>query len=157
VGRHDTGTLRGGPGTGLHSDADTAQTGDVPIGALPPPAPPRSAAGTPAGPVRALRRWAFLLELAAVWVVGAAAGVGLYRWWYVSLDKTPAVVALGMFLMVCTLGALLLSLARPSPPVGGLALAVLSAPVAAVAGAAVVHGLAFCEFAERCLFGLIPY
>ena len=38
-----------------------------------------------------------------------------------------------------------------------LAVALMSAPLAAVGGAALLHGIYFCDRAARCLVGLIPY
>ena len=38
-----------------------------------------------------LKRWTFVLVVAAVWVVAAAVGLGLFYWWFHSIDKTPAV------------------------------------------------------------------
>jgi hypothetical protein len=41
--------------------------------------------------------------------------------------------------------------------VSALAIALMSAPLAAVGAAAVLHGLYFCQHASRCFVGLIPY
>ena len=37
-----------------------------------------------------LKRWTFVLVVAAVWIVAAAIGLGLYYWWFHSINKTPA-------------------------------------------------------------------
>lgn len=103
-----------------------------------------------------LKRWTFVLVVAAVWVVAAAAGWGLYHWWYHSLDKTAPVFVVLVFVICSTVGGLLLAMA-PRPLVSALAIALTSAPLAAVGGAAVLHGLYFCEWASRCFVGLIPY
>jgi hypothetical protein len=56
-----------------------------------------------------------------------------------------------------TVGGLLIAMVPDRPVFSALALAVMSAPLAATAGAAVLHGLSFCERASRCFVGLIPY
>lgn len=121
----------------------------------PVPAPPEPVAIP--GAIDYLKRWTFVLVVAAVWIVAAAIGVGLYYWWYHSLDKTPTVFVVLVFLVVCTVGGLLIAMVQNRPVVSGLAIAVISAPLAATAGAAVLHGLYFCEWASRCFVGLIPY
>jgi hypothetical protein len=109
------------------------------------------------GNVQYLKRWLFVLVVVGVWAVAAAVGWFLYYWWYHSLDKVPAVFVVLVFLVVCTVGGLLIAMVQNRPVVSGLAIAVISAPLAATAGAAVLHGLYFCEWASRCFVGLIPY
>lgn len=121
--------------------------------ALPPVAHPVVVPGN----YQYLKRWTFVLVVACVWVAAAAAGWGLYYWWYHSLDKTPSVFTVLVFLITCTVVALLLAMVPNRPWVSALAIAVMSAPLAATAGAAVLHGLYFCQWADRCLVGLIPY
>ena len=81
-----------------------------------------------------LKRWTFVLVVAGVWVVAAAAGWGLYYWWYHSLDKTPPVFVVLMFLIVCTVGGLLIAMVQNKPVVSALAIALMSAPLAAIGG-----------------------
>jgi len=109
------------------------------------------------GSYQFLKRWVFALVVAGVWVFAAAAGCGLYHWWYHSLDKTAQVFVVLVFLIVCTVGALLTAMVPNRPAIAALAIGLMSAPFAAVAGAAVLHGLYFCEWASRCFVGLIPY
>jgi len=104
-----------------------------------------------------LRRWMFVLVVAAVWVFAAAAGWGLYHWWYHSIDKTAPVFVVLLFVIMCTVGGLLIAMVLNRPVVSALAIGMMSAPLAATAGAAVLHGLSFCEWASRCFVGLIPY
>jgi hypothetical protein len=104
-----------------------------------------------------LKRWTFVLVVAVVWAAAAAAGWGLYHWWFHSLDKTPAVFVVLVFVIFCTVGGLLISMVPNKPLVSALAIAVMSAPLAAIGGAAVLYGLYFCEWASRCFVGLIPY
>ena len=103
-----------------------------------------------------LKRWAFVLVVAGVWIVAAPIGLGLYYWWFHSLDKTPTVFVVLIFLMVCTVGGVLTAMVN-KPLVSALAIALMSAPLAATGGAAVLHGLYFCDRVSRCLVGLIPY
>ena len=95
--------------------------------------------------------------MAAVWIVAAVAGLGLYYWWFHSLDKTPPVFVVLVYIVVCTVGSLLAAMVQNKPLVSALSIGLMSAPLAAVGGAAVLHGLYFCERASRCLVGLIPY
>lgn len=104
-----------------------------------------------------LKRWVFVLVVAVVWALSAAAGWGLYHWWYHSIDKTAPVFVVLVFVICTTVAGLLLAMAPNRPVVTALSIAVMSAPLAAVAGAAVLHGLYFCEYASRCFAGVIPY
>jgi hypothetical protein len=126
---------------------------EAPSGPLPAPAPSVFLPGN----YQFLKRWMLLLVASAVWVVAAAAGWGLYRWWYHSLDKTPSVFVVFVFLTVCTVGGLLIAMVPDKPVATAVAVAVMSAPLAAIAGAAVLHGLYFCDRVSRCFAGLIPY
>jgi hypothetical protein len=127
-----------------------AEAASGPIPAL---AQPELVAGT----YQYLKRWTFVLVVAGVWIVAAAAGLGLYYWWFHSLDKTPPVFVVLIFLMVCGVGSLLTAMVNNRPLVSALAIALMSAPLAATGGAAVLHGLYFCDRVSRCLVGLIPY
>ncbi|MGV0850555.1 hypothetical protein [Mycolicibacterium phlei] len=118
----------------------------------PPPAQPIVVPGN----YQYLKRWVFALAVAAVWVPSAVAGWFLYDWWYHSLDKTAPVFVVLMFVVLSTVGGLLTAMA-PRPTLSALALAFMSAPLAAVGGAAVLHGVYYCEWASRCLVGVIPY
>ena len=104
-----------------------------------------------------LKRWTFVLVVAGVWIVAAACGLGLYYWWFHSLDKTPPVFVVLVFVMICTVGSLLTAMVQNKPLVSALAIGLMSAPLAALGGAAVLHGLYFCDRVSRCLVGLIPY
>ena len=139
-------------------------TGELPVHAEPVvieprseplPAPARSVVVP--GNYQYLKRWTFVLVVAGVWVVAAAAGWGLYYWWYHSIDKTAPVFVVLVFLVACSVGGLLIAMVPDKSAVSALAIAVMSAPLAAVGGAAVLHGLYFCDRVSRCLVGLIPY
>jgi hypothetical protein len=104
-----------------------------------------------------VKRWHFVLVVACVWAIAAAAGWGLYHWWYHSIDKTAPVFVVLVFLILCTVVGLLVAMVPNMPVASAVAIAFTSAPLAATAGAAVLHGLYFCEWASRCFVGLIPY
>ena len=120
---------------------------------LPVPAQPKVVAGT----FQYLKRWTFVLVVAGVWILAAAAGLGLYHWWFHSISKTPSVFVVLIFLVVCTVGSLLTAMVDNKPLVSALAIALMSAPLAAIGAAGVLHGLYFCDRVSRCLVGLIPY
>jgi hypothetical protein len=138
---------------GMVLPRDLVDDDETPPEPLPPPAHPIVVPGN----YQYLKRWVFAVVLACVWAVAAAAGWGMYYWWYHSLDKTAPVFVVLLFVITCTVGGLLIAMTPNRPAVSGLALAVMSAPLAATAGAAVIHGLYFCEWASRCFAGLIPY
>jgi hypothetical protein len=109
------------------------------------------------GTYQYLKRWTFVLVVAGVWTVAAGAGLGLYHWWFHSIDKTPPVFVVLIFVVVCTVGSLLTAMVDNKPLVSALAIALMSAPLAALGGAAVLYGLYFCDRVSRCLVGIIPY
>jgi hypothetical protein len=119
----------------------------------PVPAPPVVVPGN----YQYLKRWHFVLVVACIWAVAAAAGWGLYYWWYHSIDKTASEFVVLVFLILCTVVGLLVAMVPNRPIASAVAIAFTSAPLAATAGAAVLHGLYFCEWATRCFVGLIPY
>ena len=104
-----------------------------------------------------LKRWTFVFVVAAVWVVAAAVGLGLYYWWFHSVNKTPAVFIVLVYLVMCTVAAMIAAMVGGKPLISALCIALLSAPFASTAAAAVLYGLYFCEHASRCLVGVIPY
>ena len=108
-------------------------------------------------PVHSLKRWILLAVLVVVWIPAAAAGVGLYYWWFHSVDKRWPVFVVLVFVGVCTVCALLAAMVNDKPLVSALALAVMAAPLAAFTAAAVLHGTYFCARSGHCLVGLIPY
>jgi cadmium resistance protein CadD (predicted permease) len=131
-------------------------TGELPVMTEERPPAPAQPLAVPST-YQHLKRWTFVLVVAGVWIVAAACGVGLYYWWFHSLDKTPPVFVVLVFLIVCTVGGLLTAMVQTKPLVSALAIALMSAPLAALGGAAVLHGLYFCDRVSRCLVGLIPY
>ena len=63
-----------------------------------------------------VKRWHFALVVACVWAIAAVAGYGLYHWWYHSIDKTAPVFVVLVFLILCTVGGLLIAMV-PNRPV----------------------------------------
>jgi hypothetical protein len=110
-----------------------------------------------AGQAHDLKRWTFVLVLVAVWTPSAAIGLGLYYWWFHSVDKTWPVLVVLIFVAVCTVSALLAAMFDGKPVVAAVAVAVMAAPVAAVGAAAVLHGTYYCDRVGHCLVGLLPY
>ncbi|MCV7109663.1 hypothetical protein H7I55_01615 [Mycolicibacterium setense] len=117
-------------------DDETASDDDAPSAPLPAPAPPIVVEGS----YLYVKWWTFVGILAGVWFVSAAAGAGLYYYWYQSADKTWPVFAVLAYVVVTTLGALVASTAQRKALVSALAIALMSAPVAALAAAAVFYG-----------------
>jgi hypothetical protein len=156
------------PGEHTQPYLPTFDTGEFPSAANPvlplvadlEPSQPIPALAHPevvAGSYQYLKRWTFVLVVAGMWIVAAAIGVGLYYWWFHSLDKTQAVFMVLIFLMACSVGGVLIAMVNEKPLVSALAIALMSAPLAAMGGAAVLHGLYFCDRVSRCWVGLIPY
>ena len=100
-----------------------------------------------------VKRWQFVFIVAAVWVLAAAAGLGFYFWWYTSLNKTPAVFFVLIYLIVCSVASLLISMVQNRPSVTALAIALMSAPLASVATAALLHGAYYFEWIARPTIG----
>lgn len=89
-----------------------------------------------------LKRWVFALVLAAVWVVAAAVGAGLYYWWVGDLDpdKRWPVYTVLVYLLGCTVAGLIVAMIARKPTISALAIALMSAPLASTAGAAALYG-----------------
>jgi hypothetical protein len=109
---------------------------DAPSAPLPAPVPPIVVEGT----YLSMKWWTFVGVLAGVWFVSAAAGAGLYYYWYQSADKTWPVFVVLAYIVVTTVGALVASTAQRKPLISALAIALMSAPLAAMAAAAVFYG-----------------
>src|ERR1700754_2736084 len=116
------------------------ETPEPPTGPPPPLAQPETVPGS----YQYLKRWHLALVVAGGWIVGAACGLGLYHWWFHSLNqKAWGFVGL-VFLTVCTVGSMVAAMVSNTPLVSALAIGLMSAPLAATIAAAVLHGLYFC-------------
>jgi hypothetical protein len=96
-----------------------------------------------------LKRWTFVLALAAVWIPAAAIGAALYYDWYHSMNKTLSVFLVLVVIVVCTVAGLLLAMVERKPLVAAVAIAVMSAPFAAAAAAAALYGAYVFEWIAR--------
>jgi hypothetical protein len=107
-----------------------------------------------------LKWWKLVLVIVGVWIAAAPIGAGLFHWWTQdrSLHKTPVVFVVLVYVVVCTVGGLMLEMVAGRPLVSALAIAVMSAPFASVAAAAPFYGAFYCEHTTGpCLVGIIPY
>lgn len=116
--------------------ADETASDDAPSAPLPAPIPPIVVEGS----YLSVKWWTFVGVLAGVWVVSAAAGAGLYYYWYQSADKTWPVFVVLAYIVVTTVGALVASTAQRKPLLSALAIALMSAPLAAMVAAAAFYG-----------------
>ncbi|MGE2817043.1 hypothetical protein ACQI5H_18140 [Mycobacterium heidelbergense] len=120
------------------------------------------AGGAPVQPVAVpgryhyLKWWQLVLVLLGVWAVAAVVGLGLFYWWYHTIDKAPAVFAVLVYVVACVVGGVMLAM-HGRPLVSALSIAVMSGPLAAVAAAAPLYGYYYCERVGHCLIGVIPY
>jgi hypothetical protein len=112
------------------------ETGSQPV--VVPPAHPLVVPGS----YPFLKRWVFVLMVAAVWLVAAPIGAALYYWWVGDLDADKTWPAYGtlIYLIVCTVVSLLVAMVQNRPVVSALAIALMSAPLASTAGAAALYG-----------------
>ncbi|OBB60206.1 hypothetical protein A5757_11125 [Mycobacterium sp. 852013-51886_SCH5428379] len=103
-----------------------------------PPVPPLAVPST----YQFLKRWVFALIVAAVWVIAVPIGAGLYHLWVAdtNLDKTWSVFGVLVYLVVCTVAGLLVAMVQNRPRLAALAVALMSAPLASMVGAAVLYG-----------------
>jgi len=117
---------------------------------------PRSVPARPVvvpGSYQFVSRWRFALILIGVWAVSAAAGLGLYHWWYTALDKTVPVAGILGYLIACMVASLLISLVPDRPRVTALAIVLMAAPLASTAAAALLHGAYYFEWIARPAIG----
>lgn len=105
------------------------------------------------GAFQFVKRWKFALIVAGVWALSAAAGLGFYYWWYTALDKTLPVFGILLFVIACMVASMLVSMVPNRPQVTALAIALMAAPLASTAAAAVLHGAYFFEWITRPTIG----
>jgi hypothetical protein len=104
-----------------------------------------------------LKWWKLALVIAAVWCAAAPVGLGLFSWWYHTIDKSLPVFVVLVYVVACAVGAVMLAMTEGRPLVSALSVAVLSAPLASVAAAAPLYGFYYCQQTGHCLVGIIPY
>lgn len=105
------------------------------------------------GAYQFVKRWKFALITAGVWLLAAAAGLGFYFWWYTALSKTVPVFGILLFLVVCMVASMLVSMVPNRPQVSALAIALMAAPLASMTAAAVLHGAYYFEWIARPVIG----
>lgn len=164
----DTGTQSWVPDFSDDEDADAPRDSQEsgapqPAAAKPEVRTDTDAAVAPVQPVTVpgrylfLKWWKLVLVLLGVWIVAVPVGLALFWWWYHSVDKTPAVFAVLVYVVACAVGGVILAMAEGRPVVSALSLAVMSAPFASVAAAAPLYGYYYCARTGPCLIGVIPY
>ena len=121
-------------------------------GHMPPVVVPANPVAVP-GAFQFVKRWKFALIVAGVWVVAAAAGLGFYYWWYTDLVKTLPVFGILLYVTVCMVASLLVSMVPNRPQVTALSIALMAAPLASMAAAAVLHGAYYFEWIARPVIG----
>jgi hypothetical protein len=101
--------------------------------------------------------WKLALVILGVWAVVAVVGLGLFYWWHHSIDKTPALFVVLVYVVVCVVGGVMLAMVEGRPLVSALSVAVMSAPFGAFAAAVPLYGYYYCARLGHCLAGVIPY
>lgn len=143
-------------------DPDTVE--DAAVTTIPDTAGPERA--EPVGPVQPvnvpgrylyLKWWKLALVLLGVWAAAAVIGLGLFYWWYHSVDKTAALFVVLVYVVVCIVGGVMLAMTQGRPLISALSVAMMSGPFAALVAAAPLDGYYHCERVGHCLVGLIPY
>jgi len=147
-----------------HAEADTEKS-EPPAEKEEPEAPspgtePSGAAVqsvTVPGRYQYLKWWKLVLVILGVWIATGEVGLSLFYWWYHTIDKTPAVFMVLVYVVVCAVGGVMLAMVQGRPLISALSLAVMSGPFASVAAAAPLYGYYYCARTSHCLIGVIPY
>jgi hypothetical protein len=104
-----------------------------------------------------LKWWKLVLVILGVWFATGEVGLSLFYWWYHTIDKTPAVFMVLVYVVACVVGGVMLAMVHGRPLITALSIAVMSGPFASVAAAAPLYGYYYCERLGHCLIGVIPY
>lgn len=104
-----------------------------------------------------LKWWKLALVTLGVWAAAAEVGLSLFYWWYHTIDKTPAVFVVLVYVVACAVGGVMLAMVPGRPLVSALSLAVMSGPFGSVVAAAPLYGYYYCARVGHCLVGVIPY
>ncbi|CAM4241782.1 Protein Rv0461 [Mycobacterium senriense] len=104
-----------------------------------------------------LKWWKLAMVLLGVWAAAAVIGLGLFYWWYHSVDKTAVLFVVLVYVVVCIVGGVMLAMTPGRPLISALSVAMMSGPFAALVAAAPLYGYYHCERVGHCLVGLIPY
>ncbi|MBI3216252.1 MAG: hypothetical protein HYZ38_20745 [Mycobacterium sp.] len=88
----------------------------------------------------AVKRWKFVGLTLVIWFAAAAIGLAMYYRWFHAVDKTwPDFVVL-VYVVVCMVAALIVSMAEQKPARSALAIGIMSAPFVSGCAAAVLYG-----------------
>jgi hypothetical protein len=145
------------PGTEAFVPDFSNDTGSRPIPVLAEPEAP--AEPSPETPVQSvtvpgrylyLKWWQLVLMLIAVWIAVAVVGLGLFYWWYHSIDKAPAEFTVLVYVVGCAVGGVMLAMIEGRPLISALSIAVMSGPFASVAAAAPLYGYYYCARTGHC-------
>jgi hypothetical protein len=97
-----------------------------------------------------LKWWQLVLMLIGVWIAVAVVGLGLFYWWYHSIDKAPAEFTVLVYVVGCAVGGVMLAMIEGRPLISALSIAVMSGPFASVAAAAPLYGYYYCARTGHC-------
>jgi hypothetical protein len=109
------------------------------------------------GRYHSVKWWQLILAIFGVWLAAAPVGISLFYWWYHSVDKTPPVFMVLVYVVACTVAGVTLAMAESKPVISALAVGVVSAPFASVMAATPLLGYYHCAHVSHCLVGVIPY
>lgn len=153
--------------TGKHPAVPEPEPAAAPAAeATPTPEAGEQESPEPVGPVQPinvpgrylyLKWWKLASVLLGLWSAAAVIGLGLFSWWYHSADKTAALFVVLVYVVACIVGGVMLAMTEGRPLVSALAVALMSAPFAALVAAAPLYGYYHCERVGHCLVGVIPY
>jgi hypothetical protein len=101
--------------------------------------------------------WKLALVILGLWSGAAEVGLSLFYWWYHSIDKTPAMFMVLVYVVVCVVGGVMLAMVQGRPLISALSLAVMSGPFASMAAAAPLYAHYYCERVSHCVVSVIPY
>jgi hypothetical protein len=104
-----------------------------------------------------LKWWKLVLVIFGVWLAVGQVGMSLFYWWYHTIDKTAPMFMVLVYVVACSVAAVMLAMVRGRPLISALAIGVLTGPFASAVAAAPLYGYYYCERVGHCLAGVIPY
>ncbi|OBF92937.1 hypothetical protein A5791_13855 [Mycobacterium sp. 852002-51163_SCH5372311] len=107
-----------------------------------------------------LKWWKLIAVIFGVWCAAGVFGLGVFYWWFHTVDKTWPVFVVLVYVVACSVAGVLLAMVQGRPLISALSLAVMSGPFASVAAAAPLYGYYYYYYCERtghCLLSVIPY
>jgi hypothetical protein len=104
-----------------------------------------------------LKWWKLVAVVLGVWCAAGVVGLGLFYWWFHTIDKTWPVFTVLVYVVLCSVAGVLLAMVEGRALIAALSVAVMSGPFASVAAAAPLYGYYYCERTGHCLLSVIPY